>query len=168
MKFSGKQFSIFFLFALVFICLTAESKAAVFTVTNLDDSGAGSLRQAITDANAAAGVHTINFQTGLTGAISLQSALPALAVPMTINGPGADLLTVRRGAGIFRIFSVTSTVTLNGLTISGGSAPNEGDPQFAVRRGSGILVQGNLVVNNCRVTGNGASGSIVEGGGIHN
>ena len=35
--------------------------AATFTVTNLNDSGAGSLRQAILDANAAAGADTITF-----------------------------------------------------------------------------------------------------------
>src|SRR2546423_14808109 len=37
------------------------ARAATFTVTNTGDSGAGSLRQAIADANALAGDETINF-----------------------------------------------------------------------------------------------------------
>ena len=44
--------------------------AATFTVTNTNDSGSGTLRQAILDANANAGVaDTINFDSGVTGAI---------------------------------------------------------------------------------------------------
>ena len=54
---------------------------ANFTVTNLDDSGAGSLRAAIQATNAGpAGVaNTISFSPGLTGTISLASDLPAIS-----------------------------------------------------------------------------------------
>src|SRR5262249_13149269 len=46
--------------------------SAVFTVTNLNDSGPGSLRQAIDDSNAIqTDADTIVFQPGLTGTISL-------------------------------------------------------------------------------------------------
>jgi hypothetical protein len=46
----------------VLCCAIAFSaSAATFTVTNTMDSGNGSLRQAILDANAAAGLDTINF-----------------------------------------------------------------------------------------------------------
>ena len=48
--------------------------AATFTVTNTNDSGAGSLRDAIDDANATSVPDTITFQTGLTGTITLTSA----------------------------------------------------------------------------------------------
>lgn len=45
------------------------SYAATYTVSNLNDAGAGSLREAINSANAVAGPHTINFS--VTGTISL-------------------------------------------------------------------------------------------------
>ena len=47
--------------------------AAAFNVTNLNDSGAGSLRQAIADANSAGGADVITFQAGLSGTITLTS-----------------------------------------------------------------------------------------------
>ena len=40
---------------------------ATFTVTNSNDSGSGSLRQAIADANAAAGADSIEFAAAFTG-----------------------------------------------------------------------------------------------------
>lgn len=76
-------------------------------MTNLNDSGAGSLRQAITDAGNTPGENVINFQAGVTGMINLEAALPSLSNALTINGPGADLLTVRRNVNIaFRIFHI--------------------------------------------------------------
>lgn len=57
-------------------------------VSTTADSGTGSLRQAITQANADTGVtDTITFS--VTGAIQLQSALPALTNSMDIDGPGS-------------------------------------------------------------------------------
>ena len=46
---------------------------ATLTVTNLNDSGAGSLRQAVFDANTLAGSDTIDFTAGLSGTIVLTS-----------------------------------------------------------------------------------------------
>src|SRR5215831_20548565 len=66
--------------------------AATFTVINTNDSGTGSLRQAITDANGAgAGPHTIAFNIPGSGVqtITLSSSLPAEVVPsggLTIDG----------------------------------------------------------------------------------
>ena len=170
MKLSGKQLSTFFLFPLIFIFLTTVGvKAAVFTATNLNDSGAGSFRQAILDVNNTAGAHVINFQAGLTGTITLTSPLPILANAVTINGPGADLLTIQRGGSASRIFQVTSIAVLNGLTIANGIAPNSGtDPEISVRHGGGILNEGNLTINNCRLSGNSAAAFFAEGGAVYN
>ena len=50
---------------------------AIFTVTNTNDSGSGSLRQAILDSNAAGGSNTIEFDTSLIGqTITILSTLP--------------------------------------------------------------------------------------------
>jgi len=50
---------------------------AIFTVTNINDSGSGSLRQAIEDSNFAGGANTIEFDAALLGqTITLLSALP--------------------------------------------------------------------------------------------
>jgi hypothetical protein len=72
------------------VCLLFASlvSANTFTVTNTNDSGAGSLRQAILDANANAGADAIHFD--ITGAgvhtIAVASALPVITSPVTIDG----------------------------------------------------------------------------------
>src|SRR5437868_13550397 len=66
----------------------------VFTVTNTNDSGTGSLRQAITDANSMGG-GTINFNIPGSGVhtISPMTVLPTITQPVTIDGytqPGSS------------------------------------------------------------------------------
>jgi hypothetical protein len=64
-KLLGKYF-IFIIFALILInILAAASSAATFTVINLNDSGAGSLRKAVADSNTNVGDDTIIFQNTL-------------------------------------------------------------------------------------------------------
>ena len=100
---------------------------ATFTVTNLLDAGAGSLRQAMLDANATPGADDIDFS--VTGQIDIVSQLPTITDDLTITGPGSDLLTIDAG-GNSRVFEVNDgtatdiTVTLSGLTITGGLAGN--------------------------------------------
>jgi uncharacterized repeat protein (TIGR01451 family) len=69
--------------------------AATYTVTTTNDSGAGSLRQAILDANTTPGMDTIAFNIGGGGpqTIAPLSALPNISDPVTIDGatqPGAS------------------------------------------------------------------------------
>src|ERR1700719_3084358 len=61
---------------------------STFTVTNTNDSGTGSLRAAITDANNHAGADVIDFEIEASGAqtINLKSALPTITGNVTIDG----------------------------------------------------------------------------------
>ena len=78
---------------LAFVLLLAgipanSAPAAVFTVTNTDNSGVGSLRQAITDANAIAGADTIAFDIVGAGqkTITVISLLPVITETVTVDG----------------------------------------------------------------------------------
>jgi parallel beta-helix repeat protein len=72
------------------------STAATLTVTNSNNSGAGSLRQALSDANASSNLNTIEFAIGSTCGphiINLGSTLPDITGPVHIDGysqPGAQ------------------------------------------------------------------------------
>lgn len=73
---------------------------AVFTVDNTADEGAGSLRDAIAQANASAGADEIVFDTALFSTpqtILIESELPTITEQLTISGPGADLLALDGG-----------------------------------------------------------------------
>src|SRR4051794_34774789 len=68
--------------------LEGQTLLANFLVANTNDSGDGSLRQAILDANGAAGLDTITFNIPGTGVqtISPTSQLPDITDPVTIDG----------------------------------------------------------------------------------
>src|ERR1041384_1801351 len=76
--------------------------ANTITVTNTNDSGPGSLRQALADVNDG---DTINF--GVSGTIALTSGELVIDKDITISGPGQNLLTVRPLSQVsFRVFHV--------------------------------------------------------------
>jgi predicted outer membrane repeat protein len=145
--------------ALATVPVIPAAQAATFTVSNLDDSGPGSLRQAILDANGAAGADVVEFQAGLTGAIVLSSGQIFITDSVDIQGPGAADLAVT-GLGDSRLFylyngSALIDVTISGLTLAGGNA----------NLGGGILDRGeSLLLDSVVVIGNVASVD-VEGGG---
>ena len=129
-----------------------HASAATLTVTTLNDSGAGSLRAAITSASAG---DAIVFQSGLTGTITLASALPAINANLTIQGPGADSLTIS-GNNAVTVFTINSgTVSISGLTIANGNSAS----------GAGIFNHATLTVTNSTFSGNSAA---IYGGGIYN
>ncbi len=80
---------------LILIALSGPltARAVTFTVTNLGNSGAGSLRQAVLDAGALGGKNTIQFQSGLSGTLLLTASI-TLNGDLTINGPGAQVLAI--------------------------------------------------------------------------
>src|SRR5687768_16167201 len=95
------------------------AEGATITVTNTNDSGARSLRQAIGDAMPG---DSIDFNlAGCPCTITLTNGQLVINKNLTIQGPGANRLTVS-GGGVSLVFfmDASSTVTLDGLTISGG------------------------------------------------
>jgi hypothetical protein len=144
---------------------------ATITVTSLGDSGVGTLRAAIEQANLDAAQDTIDFAPSVTGTISLSSALPDLSTNVILDGPGATVLTVARssnaGSTAFSIFTVPDGVeaTISGLTITGGKGNAVQFNTLTRVEGGGIDNTGTLTVTNCMITGNSASDF---GGGISN
>lgn len=154
------------------------------TVINNNDGGAGSLRQAVLDANAAAGADEILFDPGLNGqTITLTSGDIVIDDELTITGPGSDQLTVS-GDDSSRIFSISSSasaVTISGLTLSDGSTDDDGgaiyasdvdltiqnsviQDSYAYNDGGGIFQdEGMLTIADSSITGN---STYDDGGGI--
>jgi hypothetical protein len=150
--------------------LEDRSTPSTFTVLNLADSGTGSLRQAVLDANANPGADLIRFgASARDGTVVLTSGELSLTDDLKIDGPGADRLAVN-GNDASRVFQISSGVaaSIDGLTVTYGRA---------VGRGGGILNAGTLTVSNAILSDNlvvgvpGASlGAVVDafGGGIFN
>ena len=132
--------------------------AATFTVTNLNDAGAGSLRGAIAEANAAGGADTVQFAANLTGTIPLASEI-VIADTMNLAGPGAGRITVD-GALATRLFKVAHvtggaiTATFSGLTLANGHAPDEGGAIWS--SGDHVVVDGCIFDGNIANTRGGA------------
>jgi hypothetical protein len=98
---------------------------ATFTVTNLNDFGLGSLRQATADANAAPGLDDIVFAGAATsGTITLTGGQMFLNGPTNLIGPGAGNLTIS-GNNTTRIFQIQpgggQPVNISGLTFTKGN-----------------------------------------------
>jgi len=141
--------------------LEDRSLLAAFLVTNDADSGDGSLRWAISEANNASGPDTIEFASELADkTITLTSELH-ITDDLTINGLGADRLTIS-GNNASRIFLVddgdsntTITVSISGLSLENGSSRGDGG---AIFNKEDLTVKDSTLANN----------SAQHGGGIHN
>lgn len=148
--------------------------AATFTVTNVLDSGAGSLRQAIIDANANGSGSTITFAT--SGTIPLASSLPGIGSNIVAIHTAGNLVTIN-GGNLFSGFFITPTsataLTIdNTLSFSGmasiGGAGGSGSGNGGgggLGAGGGLFVGGNATVTiqglsftNCAAQG-GAGGN---------
>src|SRR5437588_7437908 len=107
----------------LFCAIAIPAHATTITVTNINDSGPGSLRDAIA---AASDGDMIQFDPALKGqTITLTSGELFINNNLTITGPGPSQLTVKRstagGTQAFRIFHILKhTVTLEGLSIING------------------------------------------------
>ena len=148
---------------------------SVFVVNNLNDGPvanpgdlAGSLRQAIFDANHSTGQDVIQFGSGLSGTITLTAGELAITDSVSVTGPGAASVTID-AAGSSRIFKVDDVndgtnidVVIEGLTLTGGNASAIQPP--AAGCGGAIYSKENLTLRDSIVVGNTANRS---GGGIY-
>jgi hypothetical protein len=167
---------------LIFLAAAARTPAATFVVLNTSDAGAGSLRQAIIDANSDAAYDTITFNIPGAGlhTIAPKSALPQITNPVLINGysqPGASANTKAVGNdAVLRIaidasgngggeaFVVTSPAdgsVIRGLVINGAT-------KAAIHiNASNTVVVGNFIGTNAAgdaFVGNTGSGVWIENG----
>src|SRR5437867_6794612 len=154
--------------------IAISAHATTITVTNIDDSGPGSLRGAIA---AASDGDMIQFDPALKGqTITLTSGELFINNNLTITGPGPSQLTVKRstagGTPAFRIFHILKhTVTIEGLSIInglalalGGNSPDAGGGIFCDDEESNNERLA-VTVSNCVISGNTAGGPGAFGGG---
>jgi CSLREA domain-containing protein len=158
--------------ALVPAAVGSDTPGATITVTSTADTTGGpncTLRDAITAANtdtvaggciAGNGADTIDF--GVSGQISLDSSLPAVAGHLTIEGSGQSITV--SGQGTVRVLEVSAgaSLALDGLTVADGNDANNG---------GGMVNSGTVIVTNSAFSGNGVPGCLAcgpVGGGIDN
>jgi Ca2+-binding RTX toxin-like protein len=138
--------------------LESRDVPSTFTVLNTNDAGAGSLRDAVAQADLAGGTNTINFDLGSgPQMITLTSGqLELTGGTTTIDGTGAAVTVSGNLAG--RIVQIDSGATgeLLGLTLSGGKVPD---------RGGAVLNLGALVAADCAFSGNQNTAQTATGGG---
>ena len=127
----------------------APVQAATHLVTSIADSGPGTLRQAIIDANADATTpNTVTFQSGIGSTITLSTGQITVTKSMSIQGPGAGSLEIS-GGGVQRVLYIDNSntspmnVTVSGLSLVDGYASSFG----AAIRGVGA----NVTVTNSNV-----------------
>ena len=124
------------------ICsLGISAYAEIITVTNMNDTGPGSLRHALRVANDG---DTITF--AVTGTIVLTSGGLPVNKSLTISGPGKDQLSIDGNQALF-VFGIfpDKTATISGLRIRNGQIGIWND-------------HGTLTVTNCAVSGNSGTG----------
>jgi hypothetical protein len=157
-----------------------EDRCVPSSVTNLNDAGPGSLRQALLDTPAGG---TVDFQTGLRGTITLTSGELAITKTLTVAGPGSSVLRVS-GNHASRVFDIAAmfTVSISGLTVADGlttTGANGGIFNAGVLTvtdstisgntpGGGISNNGTVTVTGSTISGNTVTGGPSAGGGISN
>jgi hypothetical protein len=142
---------------LLSVLMALPAFGSTLTVTNTNDSGPGSLRDAILLASPG---DTIDFS--VTGTITLDSTL-TIDKSVTISGPGASSLSISGNNSVVVLATNISTnVTISGLTITQGFNAAPGG------WGGGIVNKGTLTLSNCVIAANVAAAGAGPGGGIFN
>jgi hypothetical protein len=147
-------------FLLGALLVSASAAAATFTVTNTNDSGAGSLRQAILNANTNAGLDTIAFNIPGTGVhtITPATAFDHLTGPVVIDGYtqlGSSVNTLAVGDDAVLLIELDGTTVGtggSGIFLSAGSSTVRGlvlnrwsVSAVRIDTGGGNTVEGNFI-----------------------
>ena len=155
------------------LAATGSAQAATITVSNLNDQGDGSLRQAILDANQnGPGSDDIVFASGLSGTINVGTDSNYGLYPETaMNIQGDGRVTLQGGPNVdYVVFTGAFApygsapgvpITLSGLTITGGHAVND---HFSADGGGIYNRDATLTVSNSVISNN---YSLDDGGGIY-
>lgn len=146
--------------------LESHVMPSVFTVTNTNDNGSGSLRQAVLDANAASGADTVTFSSLFNAPQSMTLTTGEILIngQLAIVGPGSSLATIS-GNKANRIFNTGSSpsgtaINISGLTLTDGRPAKTTDYGGAI-----VAVDEALTLTNCVITGNN-SGTFGFGGAV--
>ena len=142
-----------------------EISPAILIVSNSNDGGTGSLRQAVATSSPVDGGDIIRFASNVVGTITLTAGELTLTNNLSILGPGAKLLAIN-GNNSNPIFDILSgNISISGLTICSGratGADGSTEQNGFDGRGGGIYNQGNLALSACTIVSNTAVGG---GGG---
>lgn len=169
----GNAILAMFVLALAALGSASNAKAAILPVTTLDDSGPGSLRQAIADA--ALSGDTIIFR--VHGTIRLTSGALTIDKSLEIRGRGPRHLEIS-GNNASRVFVIQPgrSVTLAGMTVSDGQA--DANSPILPSVGGGIFNRATLILSEVVVSDNQALGAAAKspmsfpgggfGGGVAN
>ena len=146
---------------------------ATFVVSNLNDSGSGSLRDAIDLANNAGGSDLILFDGNAeSGVIRLTSGELMITDSLAIFGPGVTIDAQQNSRVLnFEPTSNTGDLILRDITVTGGRTTGSNGFSFGddFHSGGGIRFAGGtfglLTLNGVTLTGNRTEGERAEGGG---
>lgn len=135
-------------YSIIFLLFTLISVAqGNYTVTSLNDDGSlGTLRYGIQNTTAS----TIDFDSGLTGTLTLTSSLPGITRNITITGNGINSLTMS-GANSYNMFQVSggAVLTISGITFTNNASSN-GSIFRADNSNSSVIATSINVIGNSR------------------
>ena len=162
------------------IFLTHSSLAATYSVTNTADSGAGSLRQAVNDSNAAGGTNSISWAAGGAGTLSLLSNLAGINASTTLDATNACNVLPTTLAGAYSVplsgavtfsnsganaWTISATISGSGTLVKAGTGvvALTGTNSYT---GGTYIQAGTLSVNSDDALGDESGGIIFQGGSL--